>query len=183
MKWIFLLFANLIFTILAVVLIPVISLFVDKDGWLPKWLWWFQTPDTAIGKSEWFLANAAPYKAPSTWWETYANRMAWLFRNPAYGFDLGVLAYNTKDGDVLKVRGTRTMDGVVVENDPKIINGDVRHAGWFYATKGSAWQLYVVHHWNENHCTKLNLGWKLWGDDPHQFVFSPQGIYWPINKL
>ena len=39
---------NLIVAFIAVILSPILPLFASEDGWLPTWLWWFQTPDAPI---------------------------------------------------------------------------------------------------------------------------------------
>ena len=39
---------NLLFTALAWLVSPALPAFASEDGWLPKWLWWFQTPDNSI---------------------------------------------------------------------------------------------------------------------------------------
>lgn len=82
----------------------------------------------------------------------------WLWRNPAYGFD-NMLGFIRTD-EQLHLAGTINLDGLLTQD------------GWFFATCGYAWQLYITHHWNDTHTTKINLGWKLWGDNPHQLVCS-----------
>lgn len=81
---------NLAFTALAWVLSPILPLFASKEGWLPRWLWWFQTPDASLdGDSGWKDVGKHPYinKLPR-----YLRQMFWLIRNPAYGFSWTVLA-------------------------------------------------------------------------------------------
>lgn len=39
---------NLFVTAIAWIISPVLPLFASSDGWLPRWLWWFQTPDNSI---------------------------------------------------------------------------------------------------------------------------------------
>lgn len=81
---------NLAFTAIAWILSPVLPAFASKDGWLPKWLWWFQTPDASLdGDSGWKDTSNHPYinKLPR-----YLRQVLWLIRNPAYGFSWTVLA-------------------------------------------------------------------------------------------
>lgn len=62
---------SITFTLLGVILSPVIALFCDKDGNLPRFLKYFQTFDDTL--------NALG--------DGYVNHVKWLVRNPAYGFD------------------------------------------------------------------------------------------------
>lgn len=81
---------NLAFTALAWLLAPVLPLFASEDGWLPSWLWWFQTPDNSIdGDGTFNKPSAHPIitRMPQYW-----RRVFWLIRNPSYGFNWTVLA-------------------------------------------------------------------------------------------
>ena len=165
MRWFILLPFSQLFLILAVLVTPILPLFASKEGWLPRWLWWFQTPDEPLDGDNGFKTEHAWFKGEQTGLKQYWNRCHWLWRNPAYGWDWIVLAYKPELTDELTIKGTRGIGGHLTEN------------GWYFARKGYAWQLYVTHHWNDTHCTKLNFGWKLWGKAPHQFVFSPTGFW------
>lgn len=77
---------NLLFTVLAYVLAPVVALFCRDDGYLPRWLAWFQTFDAPLDAG-WQDGYAGYDPAGSLWW----NRTKWLWRNPAYGFAYGPL--------------------------------------------------------------------------------------------
>jgi hypothetical protein len=166
MRWFILIPLNIITTLLAALGAPLWALFADKDGLYPAWLQWAATPDYTADGDPPFKEQHAPYPAPTTWAQRYVNRVVWMFRNPAYGFDLSVLAYKPKDGDTLRTWGTRPL------------SGDLSKSGWVFARSGSAWQLYVTFHWNDTHTTKLNFGWKLWAlPNSCQFVFSPTGLW------
>ena len=45
LKWAALGPLSLFMAVLGRVLAPVLPFFVQDDGYLPRWLWWFQTPD------------------------------------------------------------------------------------------------------------------------------------------
>ena len=76
-------------TLIAYVLSPVLPLFA-KDGWLPSWLSWFQTPDASInGDSGWTDAAKHPWINSLP---VYFRQVFWLIRNPSYGFNSTVLA-------------------------------------------------------------------------------------------
>ncbi len=75
--------------LIAFVLAPVMPL-LAKDGWLPYWLSWFQTPDASInGDSVWQSSDKHPWinKQP-----VYIRQVLWLIRNSSYGFNSTVLA-------------------------------------------------------------------------------------------
>lgn len=81
---------NLFVTLIAWILAPILPLFASDDGWLPKYLWWFQTPDNSIdGDNAFNTPSKHPYitKMPRYW-----RRVFWLIRNPSYGFNWTVLA-------------------------------------------------------------------------------------------
>jgi hypothetical protein len=78
---------NLLFTGLAYVLAPFVALYCKDDGYLPKWLSWFQTFDAPLdaGWQDGYFKILAPGPKPTgaeLWW----LRTRWLWRNPAYGF-------------------------------------------------------------------------------------------------
>ena len=53
-------------TVLALILAPVLPLFANSDGWLPKWLWWFQTPDNSLdGDQGWITEHWLPGSSAS----------------------------------------------------------------------------------------------------------------------
>lgn len=171
MRFFYFLPVSLIMTFLSMILAPVLPFFSDTKGWLPKWLWWFQTPDNPIDGDPPFKELHAPFKGE--WvkpWQRHVNQMFWLWRNPSYGFDWTVVAFQA-DTDPVILKGNRPL------------GGELHHDGWFYAvstnTKGeTAWQLYITHHWTKKHTTKINIGWKLWSaPGPCQLVFSPQGVW------
>lgn len=78
--WPFSVALSLLFTTLAMLAAPIIALFVRPNGYLPRWLWWFQTPDSKMDGCN-GDANFCATHTPS-WW-TY---VLWQWRNPACGF-------------------------------------------------------------------------------------------------
>lgn len=40
--------ADLAMEVIAVPAAFVLPFFANKEGWLPRWLWWFQTPDNSL---------------------------------------------------------------------------------------------------------------------------------------
>lgn len=80
LKWALMVPVSLFLTVVAFPLAIVLPFFA-KDGWLPNWLSWFQTPDNSLyGDDGW--------KNEHWLWTTnqYIRQVGWLWRNPAYGF-------------------------------------------------------------------------------------------------
>ena len=47
-KWILLIPLSFAMMLVGWSLAPILPLFADETGYLPRWLWWFQTPDNPI---------------------------------------------------------------------------------------------------------------------------------------
>jgi len=146
------------------------------DGWLPKWLWWFQTPGDSLNgsigwqtKDRWFLTQ-------DIWYKRWVNRVGWLYRNPMYGFAIEVLGAQALTGDTLTVMG-----------DSETGNHSPLHPGWvrYVLVRNGRpvyFQFYLVWPWCSTRYLRLNLGWKLWSMptlDKMQFTFSPN----PFRKI
>lgn len=139
---------------------PILPFFVQSDGYLPKWLWWFQTPDN-------------PCDGDSAHWErhpgtdacsTYKRRVAWFWRNVCYGFDIEVLGIKKEEGDILHFKGDEETGNNPVHNgyEWRILERN---------DKNIAFQLYFVYQYPfwKSRCIRGNMGWKLWdfnGDKP-----------------
>jgi hypothetical protein len=84
-RYIFATILQLLFTyLLAVPFAPLIALACKADGYLPDWLFWFQTFDAPLDagwKDGYFPTSGTP-TGSTLWW----LRVRWLWRNPAYGF-------------------------------------------------------------------------------------------------
>lgn len=152
-------------------LAPIAVLF-QKDGWLPKWLWWMQTPDNSLdGDDGWKEKHVwlNPQCRPEDWLLTYIKRVLWLYRNSMYGLSIYVLGGHVQPRYQYEVEGDeRTGNRPLVEGTVfrKVTNPD----GSVY------WQWYHVKAWNATMCIRINLGWKLWsvkkGDIAPQLVLS-----------
>lgn len=86
LKWALMVPVSVLVTIVGFIIAPVLPLFA-KNGWLPKLLSWFQTPDNSLyGDDGWKYEHWQwRYKLP-TWLATYVGMVGWLWRNPAYGY-------------------------------------------------------------------------------------------------
>ena len=68
-KYVLFVILELIASVFNYIAAPFVVLFADKDGFLPRWLWWFQTPDNTLdGDSGWknehrrFKIEDSPWK-------------------------------------------------------------------------------------------------------------------------
>ena len=86
LKWALMVPVMLLLTAIAFPLALVLPFF-SKNGWLPSWLSWFQTPDNSLyGDDGWKTEHWMwRYKLPVAL-ATYVGMVGWLWRNPAYGF-------------------------------------------------------------------------------------------------
>lgn len=137
---------SIVFTILAVLLSPILALLVKSDGYLPDWLSYFQTPDNKATGDKMFQEQQMAWTKSK-----YLYALFWLARNPGYGLDHAI--------------GAKIPVGFKYESwgDEATTNAPI-HDGLVYRKANGYWQFYFVHQWSETKCWKLNFGWKLWGD-------------------
>nr|DAK88624.1 MAG TPA: Envelope protein [Caudoviricetes sp.] len=175
LRWLCFLPASLAFDVFGRLLTPLVVLFADKDGWLPSWLWWWQTPDNPIDGDAGHLARWGISTAPLT---TYVRRVAWLWRNCGYGFNIDVLGFHHQAGDVKEVYGDPAV------GDTSGVSGVCR---WkvYRAGKPVCWQFYYVKHyrifgvWK---CVRIGAGWKIWGQPVPGYVYGQHWVYFHPMK-
>lgn len=171
---------TLIMAIVGRVLAPVLPLFASKSGWLPAWLWWFQTPDNSLDGDRKHLLRWGTKK---DFWHTYVRRVAWLLRNVCYGFDIYVLGLIfDKENQALVVRGNEDI------SDLKGISGTCVRTLYDKDANVLAFQYYYIKHYSIGSyraCIRLNVGWKLWDWDKEDKSYAQYvGIYFhPIKNL
>lgn len=148
MRWFILAPISVLFTLLAILLAPVLALFV-REGRLPDWLAWFDTPDN-------FTTGDAAFQTTQMAWtkSQYIYALFWLWRNPGYGFDHAI--------------GARINGGFIYQfsGDDDTSNTPL-HEGWVWRTVTNLdtsyyWQFLAIYKWSDSFCIKINLGWKLW---------------------
>lgn len=137
-------------------LAPVVVLFASDAGWLPRWLWWFQTPDNSLDGDGGWQREHRPFLIETKAWQRWWNRTRWLYRNSMYGFAIDVLGAKTRPGDRLVIEGNPA-----VSNRP-LVNGGVFRT-LYRAGKPIYFQFYYIKAWSATRCVRINLGWKLWG--------------------
>lgn len=122
-KWLLLIFPSLFIAVFARLLCPILPLFASEDGWLPSWLWWFQTPfDSLDGDSGSWERN------PGTdAWSTYVRRVCWLWRNSGYGFDMRVcgVKVNPDTDTIVSMRVIRT-SGITAGSQVSVSGSRIR---------------------------------------------------------
>lgn len=147
-RYLLLLPLSIAMTMLAHALAPVLPLFAT-NGWLPKWLWWFQTPDNPLfgDRGHW---ERWMYK--SRYWQ----QVVWLWRNPVYGFEW--------DGPLAaKITEESKTELFAVWGDPWIKNRDNAKAGWYYCELDKYWNFKaVIPLWGDL-AFMPEFGWKLQG--------------------
>lgn len=147
---------------------PVLALFVDEDGWLPRFLWWFQTPDNSCDGD---AAHMERWPRDGWGW-TWLRRTAWLFRNSAYGFNIVAIGFKWQAGDF------KTVDGDPAVGDRSGVSGLCK---WRIVRDGKAvaFQIYYVKHYRifgTWKCVRAGAGYKIWGDQTGQ-VFGQHWLY------
>jgi hypothetical protein len=170
----FLVIYNLLMTLIAVILAPVLPAFAtEQEGWLdnhsiwdigprlPRWLNLFMTPDNSLdGDATFQKLNGISYWA----------KVKWLWRNPAYSVCLRYLhnPYYT-----------------IVKGDKTIKDNDNAKAGWCFVRANGLFQFTVIAPIGFARCFRFTGGWNIMAlvddnvpikPDPYQatFAFSPR---------
>lgn len=163
--------------ILSYILAPIASLpiFVKKGEWegreseeLVSFWRWTTTHDAPVdiyaygrvGQSHWLLKRYdRDNPKNNTGWLKYANRVLWIWRNPAYvvadklGYSQkGMKFLYQRDEGQLWDSGYPNFSFYLVENDKKKI-------GWMLQ-----WQWYFY----KQRCLEVYLGWKIFRNDENQ---------------
>lgn len=178
LHWLILAPFSFAFTLLAMLLSPLLALFASKDGWLPKWLWWFQTPDNSLdGDGGWKNEHWQwRFSLPSAL-ATYVGRVGWLFRNPAYGLEWG----GPLSADLSNYTAIRWYGDTAIQNRP---NGKPGYCLTIVETpKATYWHLYYVKTLGTllgiPRCININLGWglKTYAEDPSRLKTQPMAMF------
>jgi hypothetical protein len=106
--------------------------------------------------------------------------VAWLFRNPAYGFEW--------DGPLAAT--IHSYDKVTTSGNAWIKNRHNAVAGYYFCTVGSYWNYKLIKPLFGDTALMLELGWKLQGyaqgretEGKAMFVFSPRLTAFYPNPL
>lgn len=161
LKWLLLVPIDLLMKVVGLVFAPLISLFVDEEGYLPKLLSWFSTPDSNMfGKP----GDRGFYEEHKDKTDSFMGRWIvctkWQWRNTSQGFSTYTLGAKDKD--------TRT----VWESGEGDLVKYFKLAG---ISKTTAFEFKGALKWPfVKKRFRWRLGWKLQWDErfPAQFVFS-----------
>jgi hypothetical protein len=153
--FIVLILVDIIVTILSYPLALVVVPFATSCGWLPTWLWWFQTPDNSLDGDSGWKSEHLWFKDNNIGFHRYINRVRWLWRNSMHGFKHSVLGFRPYKDFVYTYKGNQN-----VSNRPLCDGLIIR---WVKNSPGrSAFQFYYVKAWSTTRCLRINLGWKIW---------------------
>lgn len=174
LRYIILVPINLLATLLAIILSPILPLFSSEDyGWvnngekmafgprLPFWLDWFQTWDNSLDGDATFATQNPP---------SYLSKMKWIVRNPAPSVSLRILSE--------PFNASYTGDNSIHDNDNA-------KAGWVFVTATDTFQFAFIIPIGFSRCVYVNLGWNIRAlvdtnvntkPNPYHatFVFSPR---------
>lgn len=147
-KWALMVPVMLLLTAVAFPLAIVLPFF-SRDGWLPSWLAWFQTPDNSLyGDDGWKTEHWTwRYNLPS-FLATYVGMVGWLWRNPAYGFGCVTMA-----GEPI----TATYTG------NKHVNDSPLSEGYIFVKSQDLFQLTWCKKITDTKCLYFVFGWNIKG--------------------
>ena len=163
-RWAALFLCDIVMLFVAYPLAPFLSLFTAY-GW-PKWGAWFWTFDNSPQGDRGFIRSRAPFTPAETPFQRYANRVAWLWRNPLYGFQrASAVEYK--------------QDYVVTHTGNPDISDKYKIAGQYFAEcrdstgKLVAFEFYLVKPWLFGRCIRVRIGWKVMTDKFSSKGFAP----------
>lgn len=136
--WFLLVIPNILMSFLAFPLAPFIVLLGA-----PKWCSWFLTPDNTIDGDE---GHWERWPDNGTRWRIYCRRVAWLWRNRAYGFSWDTCG--------------RKCYGETVFKGERYVSDRAKIYGICRAYNGKTWECYSY----TNHGffdLRVRLGWKI----------------------
>src|SRR3990167_6263045 len=134
--WALLLVPNIVIDLAAFLLAPLIALLDARTA--DDLFSWFLTPDNPV-------TGDAGHEARWLGRSAYLKKVAWLWRNRAYGFSSTVLR-------------ARSNGPVVIKGDPAVSNRPIVEGGVTRATPEGYWQFYFVKRTFRGRCLRVNLG-------------------------
>lgn len=153
-KWLLFLPVDIAMKIIGLIVAPIVSLFVSKSGLLPKWLCWFETPDSNMFGDPGDRGFREKHKDST---DSFLGRWyvctLWQWRNTSQGFSTYVLGADDRGliehlewikdaGDLKKYKKTVWEDGQLVAFEYK---GAFQ---WFGLKKRFRWRIGWKIHWD-----------------------------------
>lgn len=140
---------NILITIIAYPLVPLIVLVTNTAGESPKWCWAWLTYDNSIDGDGGHLDRWRAYVEKYPVWGMYCRRVGWLWRNKGYNF-----AYY--------VCGAEANGDIFYSGNPRTESGKPGVPGVLYAwTPDGYWQIFAFIPWTKKRALRVYLGWKL----------------------
>lgn len=146
MIWLLLAPIDMLVSLLAYPLAPLIAICTNRAGDAPVWAWPWLTHDNPIDGDG---GHWERWPDNGTRWRRYCRRVAWLWRNRGYNFSYHVCGAST-------AAPVRIIAGRQFWCDPV-------PRGWCVATCGRAWMLFVWLPYSAGRGLRVYLGWKLRG--------------------
>ena len=146
MRWFLLAPIDMLVSLIAYPLAPLIVLATNRNGDTPAWSWPWLTQDNPIDGDSGHLER---WPDNGTAWRRFCRRVAWMWRNRGYGFSYRVC-------------------GMATEAQIRIVAGrkfwrDATPRGWCVATCGNAWMIFAWLPYSATRGLRVYLGWKLRG--------------------
>lgn len=160
LRWLSLALLGILVTLAAVLLSPVLPVFIRAEKY-PAWLSWFQTADnSAYGDISFHIHQMSWAHWMPDWLFLYAAGVMWQLRNPGYGYDAWAAVtvtagfkYSSKGREDTNIGRDAQGDVHLVEGKltRHLVNGDGRE--YFEHT----W----LYKWNSKRAWRITLGWHL----------------------
>lgn len=166
-KWVVLALLDWALLLTVPVAAPVIAAFTLEQsyGQAPyTWGWLWGTYDNPPQGDEGFVEKRSPFPGVITGMRGYVNRVAWMIRNPMYGY-ARLAAIKWHPDLQLSYVG-----------DPSI-SDKYRRPGWYFAklrlgSKLVGFEFYCVLPWLFGRCLRARLGWKIMTDKFQRYGFA-----------
>jgi hypothetical protein len=166
-KWLALCLADWLLLLTLPIAAPIVAAFTRAEQFgydNYSWGWIWGTYDNPPQGDEGFVRKRAPFKGLITGWQGYVNRVAWMIRNPLYGF--------------AKIAGVKYDPQYALEfsGNPDI-SDKYKISGFYFATlkdngKLVAFELYAVLPYGFGRCVRARLGWKIMTDKFERYGFG-----------
>lgn len=164
LKWAVFIASEKIMDVVNLFTAPVVVLFAGEDGWLPSWLWWWQTPDNSLDGDVLWQTERRPFRRNAGIYR-YVNRIAWLYRNSMNGYAEGVVGID-HDPDYYLFTNFNGL-GPPYGKASDYRQGLLTWRLYDGAGRLKGFQLFYILPWSSSRCLRVNIGWKLWTwDDP-----------------
>ncbi|MDL2284383.1 hypothetical protein LJC19_04495 [Oxalobacter sp. OttesenSCG-928-P03] len=151
-KFLWYLLLDTVVMITGLILAPIISLFVDRKGNLPGWLYWFQTPDSNMWGDPGDAGFYEDHVDDSCWW----TATLWQWRNTTQGFSTFVLGLDETGLTIIEIPSGRGYWKSAVKDDKQV---------------GFEWKIDLKYPFIEKRFV-IRMGWKFGWDErfPAQFA-------------